>query len=193
MGKPDPRVTRSKPHRQPLQRMTRPFNHRLPHAHNTLGRRKVEKRPRGIFLNISSGFPNAIITYVVHNMCQCQISIEYTQWVTRRMAGCKTIFTFDDNESEPFEVSNGLDQEDPLSSVLYGFYNADLIEHNSDPNGLKSAFVDDTMFFVAGNTYQENNTKLANMMTQRNSATEWSKLHNSNFEIDKFALLHLSC
>ena len=30
------------------------------------------------------------------------------------------------------------------------------------------------------------------MMTRRNGATEWSKTHNSNFEIDKFALLHLS-
>ena len=82
------------------------------------------------------------------------------------MAGRKTILTFDNYESEPFEVSNGLDQGDPPSSVLYGFYNADLIEHTSDPNELKSAFVDDTMFFVAGNTYQENNEKLANMMAR---------------------------
>ena len=146
----------------------------------------------GLFFDISGTFPNAVIARVIHNMRWYQIPIEYTQWITRRMAGCKTILTFDDYKSEPFEVSNGLDQGDPLSSVFYGFYNTDLIEHNSDPNELKSAFVDNTMFFVAGNTYQENNTKLANMMAQRNGATEWSKTHNSNFEIDKFALLHLS-
>jgi len=87
-----------------------------------------------------------------------------------------------------------LTRETPCESpsALYSFYNTDLIEPTSDPNELKSAFVDDTMFFVAGNTYEENNTKLTNMMTRRNSATNWSKTHNSNFEVDKFALLHLS-
>jgi len=108
------------------------------------------------------------------------------------MTGHKTILTFDNYKSKPFKVTNGLDQGDPTSSVFYNFYNADLIEPSRDPNELKSAFVDETMFFVAGNTFQENNTKLINMMTRRGGATEWSKSHNFNFEVDKFALLHLS-
>jgi Reverse transcriptase (RNA-dependent DNA polymerase) len=141
----------------------------------------------GLFLDISGAFPNAVITQVVHNMCRHQIPIEYTQWITRRMTGRQTILTFDDYESEPFEVTNRLDQGDPSSSVFYGFYNTDLIEPTSDPNELKSAFVDDTIFFVTGTTYKENNTKLTNMMTRRNGAADWSKTHNSNFEVDKFA------
>jgi len=108
------------------------------------------------------------------------------------MTGRKTTLTFDDYKSEPFEVANGLDQGDPTSSVFYSFYNADLIEPSRDPNELKSAFVDNTMFFVAGNTFQENNAKLIDMMTRQGGATEWSKTHNSDFEIDKFALLHMS-
>jgi Reverse transcriptase (RNA-dependent DNA polymerase) len=78
----------------------------------------------GLFLDISGAFPNAVITRVVHNMRHCQIPIEYTQWITRRMTGRLTILTFDDYESEPFEVTNGLDQGDPSSSVFYGFYSA---------------------------------------------------------------------
>jgi hypothetical protein len=108
------------------------------------------------------------------------------------MTGRQTILTFDDYESEPFEVTNGLDQGDPSSSVFYGFYSTDLIEPTSDPNELKSAFIDDTMFFVAGNSYEENNAKLNNMMTRRNGTANWSKTHNSNFKVDKFTLLHLS-
>jgi len=109
------------------------------------------------------------------------------------MTGCQTILTFNDYESKPFKVTNGLNQGDPLSSALCSFYHTDLIEPTSDPNELKSVFVDDTMFFVAGITYEENNTKLTNMMTQRNGAADWSKMHNSNSKVDKFALLHLSC
>ena len=74
------------------------------------------------------------------------------------MTGRQTILTFNDYEPEPFEMTNGLDQGNLSSLALYGFYSVDLIEPTSDPNELKSAFVDDTMFFVAGNTYEENNT-----------------------------------
>jgi hypothetical protein len=108
------------------------------------------------------------------------------------MTGRKTILTFDDYESDPFEVTNGLDQGDPPSSVFYSFYNADLINPSPNPNELKSAFVDDTAFLVAGTTFEENNIALCNMMTRHNGATAWSDTHNSTFEIDKFALLHLS-
>jgi hypothetical protein len=145
-----------------------------------------------LFLDISGAFPNAVIKRVVHNMRQRQIPIEYTQWAERRMAGRKTILVFDDYESEPFEVTNGLDQGDPPSSVFYSFYNADLIAPSPNPNELKSAFVDDTVFLAAGTTFEENNTTLRNMMTGHNGATAWSTAHNSTFEIDKFALLHLS-
>ena len=146
----------------------------------------------GLFLDISGAFPNAVIKRVIHNMRCRHIPIEYTQWTERRMAGRKTILMFDDYISDPFEVTNGLDQGDPPSSVFYGFYNADLITPSSDPNELKSAFVDDTVYLAAGNTFQENNDKLSNMMTRPNGANEWSASHNSNFEIDKFALLHMS-
>jgi ribonuclease HI len=146
----------------------------------------------GLFLDISGAFPNAVIPRVIHNMRRRKIPVEYAEWTKRRMTGRKTVLTFDDYQSEPFEVTNGLDQGDPPSSVFYGFYNADLIEPSRDPDELKSAFVDDTMFFVAGKTYEANNAKLTDMMTRQAGAREWSQTHNSDFEIDKFALLHLS-
>ena len=109
------------------------------------------------------------------------------------MSGQKTILMFDNYVSEPFEVTNGLDQGDTPSSVFCGFYNADLITPSADPKKLKSAFVDDTAFLAAGNSFQENNDKLSSMMTRPNGANKWFASHNSNFEIDKFALLHMSC
>jgi hypothetical protein len=61
------------------------------------------------------------------------------------MAGCKTILIFDNYESDPFEVTNGLNQGDPPSSVFYSFYNANLITPSPNPNEPKSAFIDDTV------------------------------------------------
>jgi len=147
----------------------------------------------GLFLVISAAFPNAVIKQVVHNMQRHQIPIKYTQWVERHMAGRKTILVFEDYESDPFEVTNGLDQGDPPSSVFYGFYNANFIAPSPNPNELKSAFIDDTIFLAVGTTFKENNSTLCNMMTYHNSANAWSTSHNSTFGIDKFALFHLSC
>src|ERR1700692_1988351 len=120
------------------------------------------------------------------------IPTEYTEWTVRCMQGHKTILTFNDYTSEPFEVTNSLDQGDPTSSSYYNFYSADLIEPTQDVNKLKSAFVDDTMFLVASSTFEENNTKLENMMSRPGGTAKWSKDHQSNFEIDKFTLLHMS-
>jgi hypothetical protein len=61
-----------------------------------------------------------------------------------------------------------------------------------NPYKLKSAFVDNTIFLVTGKTFQENGNKLHDIMTQSNGTTEWSISHNSNFEVDKFTLLHIS-
>jgi hypothetical protein len=47
-----------------------------------------------LFLDISGAFPNAVITHLVHNMHWCQIPVEYTDWITWRMTGRKTILTF---------------------------------------------------------------------------------------------------
>ena len=51
----------------------------------------------------------------------------------------KTILTFDDFQSEPFEVKGGIDQGDPLLSASYNFYSTDLVEPSNDPDELKSA------------------------------------------------------
>ena len=69
------------------------------------------------------------------------------------MAGHKTILIFDNYKSDPFEVTNGLDQGDPPSSVFYSSYNANLIIPS--PNELKSAFIDNTIFLATGTTFKE--------------------------------------
>ena len=88
------------------------------------------------------------------------------------MQGHKTILTFDNYTSEPFKVTNGLDQGDPTSSPYYNFYSANLIEPTWDTNEIKSAFVDDTMFLVASATFEKNNTILTNMMLRPGGTTE---------------------
>jgi hypothetical protein len=43
------------------------------------------------------------------------------------LTGCKTRLKFDDYTSEWFDINNGIGQGDPLSMIVYLFYNADLL------------------------------------------------------------------
>lgn len=53
-------------------------------------------------------------------------------------------------------------------------------------------FIDDIALLAHARTYKEANNKLKNMMEKPNSALDWSREHNTKFELDKTALVCLS-
>ncbi|KAH7886532.1 hypothetical protein F5I97DRAFT_1789325, partial [Phlebopus sp. FC_14] len=67
-------------------------------------------------------------------------------------------------------VTNAMDQEDPLSMVLYIIYNSDLVDITC--NMLKKektlAFVDNTALIAIGKTFMDTHHTLNNMMTRDN-------------------------
>ena len=83
------------------------------------------------------------------------------------------------------EITNGIGQGDPLSMLLYILYNTD---QNEDSLG----YVDDIAFIVIGDNYHETTAKLKNIMEKQNGGLNWSKSHNSRFEITKLVILHTS-
>ncbi|KZP22588.1 hypothetical protein FIBSPDRAFT_716931, partial [Athelia psychrophila] len=99
-------------------------------------------------LDISGAFPNAVIPVLIHNMRKRRIPVEFTDWIVRQNEGRKTRLTFDGFKSEVFEVWNGIDQGNPLSMPIYGFYGPDLLEESGDPDELQTVFVDDTTFLA---------------------------------------------
>ncbi|KAF8875639.1 hypothetical protein BD779DRAFT_1449924, partial [Infundibulicybe gibba] len=87
--------------------------------------------------------------------------------MTRRLEGRKTILTFDDYRSEPFNVENGLDQGDPFSLICYVIYNSgilDIPEKNGGETGL--LYVDDAAIIATGKDFKETHHKLKKMMTR---------------------------
>ena len=98
--------------------------------------------------------------------------------------GRTTCLRFDDHETDIFPVNNGIGQGDPLSMILYLFYNADLIEIPRNIKEDSKAFVDDSILVAFAKDFHEAHQILADMMTRPGGAIEWSKTHNSNFELD---------
>ena len=76
---------------------------------------------------------------------------------------------------------------------LYILYNADLLEiPDTDQNEDAIGYVDDIAFIAIGATFTETTNKLQHLMEKENGGLDWSKTHNSRFEITKSAIMHTS-
>lgn len=142
-----------------------------------------------LFLDIEGAFPNAVTDRLIHILKSKGIPPEYVELIRNMLQGRRTRLKFDDYLSDFFEIHNGIGQGDPLSMVLYLFYNSELIEIPRFPSEGSTSFVDDAALIATGKTFKVTHRILQRMMTRPGGAYEWSKTHNSNFEISKFACI----
>lgn len=96
---------------------------------------------------------------------------------------------FNDFILEFIVISNGIGQGDPLSMILYLFYNADFLDmpRNKDEGVL--AFVDDSTLIAIAANFKSAHEKLVDMMTRHNGGYAWAKRHNLKFKTSKFAVM----
>jgi ribonuclease HI len=143
-----------------------------------------------LFLDVKGAFPSVDVNRLIHNMKKRGIPREYTEWMRRRLSDRKTTLSFDDYQTDAFEVHNGLDQGDPFSGILYLIYNADLLKIPVLKAGERLLlFVDDAVIIVMGKNFNETHNKLRNIMNRTGGVFEWAKTHNCEFGIEKFQLL----
>ena len=88
-------------------------------------------------------------------------------------------------------IDNGIVQGDPLSMILYLFYNADLLE-NAGKSEVKVGYVDDINFYVEGNMFEDAYARIWDMMTRANGGKDWSTSHNLRYELSKLKLVRFS-
>ena len=77
--------------------------------------------------------------------------------------------------------------------LLYILYNADLLELPDSPTDEDAiGYVDDIALIATGSDFNETNNWLTDMMTKQEGGIQWSRNHNSRFEVSKSAVLHFS-
>ena len=81
-----------------------------------------------LFLDIEGAFPNTVSDRLTHNMRKRKVPEEYVTFIERMLKDCRTKLKFDDYESEWVTIDNGIGQGDPLSMILYLYYNTDLLD-----------------------------------------------------------------
>ena len=146
-----------------------------------------------LFLDVEGAFPNAVTSRLIHNLKKRRIPTAIVNFVQQLLTNRKTRLKFDDHTSEPIDITNGIGQGDPLSMLLYILYNADLLDVPDDPNTEDAiGYVDDIALIATGTDFEETTQRLKDMMTREDGGLQWSREHNSRFEVNKSAILHLS-
>ena len=105
----------------------------------------------------------------------------------------RTRIHFNNYTSELMDITNGIGQGNPLSMLLYIIYNADLLDLPDDLNNEDVlGYVDDIALLAIGNNFEETTTRLKQMMEKEDGGIQWSKEHNSIFEVNKSAIKHFT-
>jgi hypothetical protein len=142
-----------------------------------------------LFLDIEGAFLNADPSRLVHNLRKRGVPPKYTNFVNNMLRDRVTALKFDGYTSDPISIDNGIGQGDPLSMVLYQFYNADLLDIPSENGENAMAFVDDTLMMATADNFEETHQMLMNMTGKAGGVADWSKTHSSPLEYSKLALI----
>lgn len=142
-----------------------------------------------LFLDIEGTFPNAVSERLVHNLRKRRIPNKYIKSVNSMLYDRETKLRFDGYTSSPIQIDNGIGQGDPLSMVLYQYYNADLLDIPDKKDKDAMAYIDDMLMLATVDNFKEAHKILRDMMERKGSITEWSTTHNSSLEYSKLTLI----
>ena len=145
-----------------------------------------------LFLDIEGAFPNANPTRLVHNLRKRCLPGKYAKFVRNMLAGRSTVLKFDGFVSERTSIDNGIGQGDPLSMVLYQYYNADLLDIPVRKGEEAVAYVDDAFMLATGRNFRDTHRKLHDLMRKQRGVENWSNTHSSPLEYSKLALINFA-
>ena len=140
-----------------------------------------------LFLDIEGAFPNVVNKRLIHNLKSRRVPTKIVEFIHNMLREQYTALKFDDFISYQIALDNGIGQGDPLSMVLYQYYNANLIDIPAAANKAAAGYIDNAILIATATTFLEARDILENMMTRSRGAIDWSKKHNSHFS--KLALI----
>ena len=142
-------------------------------------------------MDVEGAFPSAITSCLLHNLRMRWIPEEYVRFIGSLLTNWCTRLKFDGFTSNWVDVDNGIIQGDPLSMILYLFYNADLLS-DANKKETKVVYVDDANYYAEGANFNKAYVKLCDMMTWEGGGQGWLKEHNSRFKMSKLTLVGFS-
>ena len=146
-----------------------------------------------LYLDVEGAFPNVSPKRLIHNLKKRRFPTTIINFVKMLLTNRKTRLQFNDYTSKIIHVKNGIGQGDPLSMILYIFYNADILDiPNITTKEDAMGYVDDIDFIVITKNFQETTKIIRDMTTRQDGRHQWSITHNSLFGVPKSIITHYS-
>ena len=115
---------------------------------------------------------------------------KYAKFVHNMLSDRATVLKFNGYILERTPINNGIGQGDPLSMVLYQYYNADLLDVLEHKGEEAVAYVNNAFMLALGHNFQETYRKLKDMICKAKGVINWSKTYSSPLEYSKLALIN---
>lgn len=144
------------------------------------------------FSDIEAAFPSTAIERLLHDMRTQGIPKQITTWLGTKFQGRSTTLNFEDYESNPFDITHGLDQGCPLSPILFNYYTASLIQTAKGKDEIVTSFVDDIFSLTIADTIEQAQNRQKDLETRKGGFKEWKETHACQVELSKDNLLQFS-
>ena len=145
-----------------------------------------------LFLDVEGAFPNVVKERLLHNLCKRQIPDAYVAIINNMLTNRWNQLKFDDFKSEWFQLDNGIIQGDPLSMMLYLYYNVDMLEIPHRKEEMCLGYVDDLAIVAFVRMFEGTHKLLLDMLMREGGAQDWVDRHDSVFEASKSMLIDFS-
>ena len=129
-------------------------------------------------MNIADAFNNVHHERLIHNLRKRRIPHVISLWITSFLQDRSTQLQFNGTKSKQISTPADVPQKSSLSSLLYIYYNADLLDITSQHRATGLGFIDDIVYEVQGKSDKENTRKLMHIL---NDAEKWRKKHEAQF------------
>ena len=142
-------------------------------------------------LNVSRTFDNVSHARLLHNMRKRKVSTLLLNWVKDFLKERRTTLMIKEYTLFERRTKVNISQSSSLSSILYLFYNVDLLK-NCDDIKLRTSiidFVNDVNILTYSDSTKRNCEKLKEIYRK---CEKWCETYDSRFEIDKCELIHFN-
>jgi hypothetical protein len=143
-----------------------------------------------LLLNVIEVFDNVSHFRLLHNLKKRRIENIYLTWVKNFFSKRYIILKLIDHIIDRIRIVINVFQESSMSSILYVFYNANLIDWciNSQIDIIDADFIDDINILIMSDSAKKNVIFLKAIHAE--SCMIWAHQHDSLFASIKYELIH---
>src|SRR5579863_5646258 len=114
-----------------------------------------------LFLDIEGAFLNMVSEHLAQNLRKQGVPAKYMKFVENMPKDQVIKLKFDGYKLENYSINNSIGQGNPLSMILYQFYNADLLNIPVNKSKLAITYINNTLMVVIVDTFEEAHHTLA--------------------------------